>query len=144
MNRIALGLLVAVGVSAAIVGLQMQTPKEARAGQQAFAEYSSRTANEAACAPVEIWDEAPPEAKALWRARKAARLVAVADGVQVNNSHVARQNIRDYLNERVLKGEIAYVVVFPTKDATWGDIFAVLDECRKSQVKIVLLNLNDA
>jgi hypothetical protein len=48
------------------------------------------------------------------------------------------------LNARVKSDQIEYVIVFPVKDSKWGEIMPVVDECRKSQVKVVYLNQSES
>ena len=57
---------------------------------------------------------------------------------------IPREEIKEYLNARVKSDQIEFVIVFPVKDAKWGEIFPVIDECRKSRVKVVYLNQSES
>ena len=104
--------------------------------------FSSSFASErsSGLAPVQVWWERPLEQKGYRRAKKSARLLLVNGQVFVADDLLPRDKITAYLDARVRSGEIDYVVVFPVRNTKWGDIFPVLDECRKSRVRIVLLN----
>ena len=52
---------------------------------------------------------------------------------------IPREKIRERLDRMVSDKEIESVAVFPVKGSRWGDIFPVLDECRKSRVRFVFL-----
>jgi hypothetical protein len=96
--------------------------------------------SESGLAPVQLWWEAPPGEKESWRAKKATRFTLVRGQAFVGDTLIRKEKIREYLDARVQSHEIDYVVIFPEKDSKWGEIFPVLDECRKSRVRIVLLN----
>ncbi len=101
---------------------------------------ASSTEHQNGLAPVQLSWEAPPDEKGYWRTKKSARLLLVQGQAFVGDVLLPREKITAYLNARVQSGEIDYVIIFPVKDTKWGDIFPVLDECRKSRVQIVLLN----
>jgi hypothetical protein len=91
-------------------------------------------------APVAIWREASPERPGYWHASKAAKLNLTAGSIFVGDELLPMEEITNYLDARVKMGEIDYVVIFPDRKAKWMDIFPIIDKCRKSTVKIVLLN----
>jgi hypothetical protein len=110
------------------------------ADRHEYAEYTARTEKDAGLAPVQPWWEESPEIQSQWRARKAVRLMLVHGEVFDGDHHLPREKIRGFLDDLVSKGEIDYVILFPARDTRWGEIFPALDECRKSHVRIVLLN----
>ena len=91
-------------------------------------------------APLQLWYEAPPGHKGYWRAKRAARFSLVHGEAFVGDVLIPKGEIKAYLDTRVQSGEIDFVVVFPSDQTRWGEIFPVIDECRKSRVRIVLLN----
>ena len=60
----------------------------------------------------------------------------------VNDKHILREDITAYVDARV-SPDCYYVVLFPAKGSTMGDIVPVLDACRKSKVFGVVLNYRD-
>jgi hypothetical protein len=127
----------------ALVGLVLLRPA-AVAHRQAYAEYSVRTEKETGWAPVQLWWESSPDDKERWRAKNAVRLTLTRGEAFHGNTHIPREHLREFLDARVLSGEIDCVVVFPAKGTKWGEIFPVLDECRKSSVQIVLLSEHES
>ena len=100
---------------------------------------ASLPANRIPLAPVQLWAEAPAGEREYWLARKSAQFLIVHGQAMAGKLHVPHGKIRGYLNAKVQNGEIDYVVVLPIRNTKWGDIFPVLDECRKSRVQIVVL-----
>ena len=86
-------------------------------------------------APVQLWGE--PQ---TFRTKGAARIVVARGDVHLEDKLIARQDITANLNEMVRDGRIHYVVISSETDTKWGEILPVLDECRKSQVRVVFLN----
>ena len=105
-----------------------------------FRAYVSHVKLEERFAEVQVWNEAPPEVKSRWRAAKAARIRVLQGQAFVGDVHLPKDEIREFLDLKIASGEIDYVVVFPSRGAKWGEIVSIVDECRKSRVKIVLLN----
>ncbi|WP_221029977.1 hypothetical protein [Actomonas aquatica] len=129
-----------IAISLLIVVRRSAIPRS-EFGQPAFYWWAT-TANRADLdfAPIQFSWEAPPGVKGYWRVREAERFTLLNGEAFVGDEHLPRERITDYLNEKVRRAEIEYVVVFPAKGSKWGDLFPVLDECRKSEVRIVLLN----
>ena len=48
--------------------------------------------------------------------------------------------VKAYLDGRVIQHEIEVVIIFPGADAKMGELFPFIDACRKSKVREVLLN----
>jgi hypothetical protein len=141
MKPTAIVLLVGAAFAAIVYFLRPSKPTDSLlAERSAYTDYSTRSAKEEGWAPVQLWWEAPPEMKGEWRARKAARFTLTGGEVFVGDSHIPREKIKAFLDQRVASGEIDYVVLFPTKGTRWSEVFPALDECRKSRVRIVLLN----
>ena len=135
-------LLVVAGGVLALVGWVLLRPVAVvpPAESQLFADYSVRTEKETGWARVQLWWESTPEMKARWRAKKAARITLTGGEAFSGDTHIPRERLREFLDQRVSTGEIDYVVIFPVKGAKFGEILPALDECRKSRVQIVLLN----
>ncbi len=141
MNRIGIAVLLGVGAAAlAFFLLPRSSNVPLLENRREYSEYSVGTEKETSWAPVQLWWEAPPDVQDRWRAKKAERFTLTRGEAFSGNTHVPREKIREFLDERVSRGEVEYVIVFATKGTRWGEIFPVLDECRKSRVRIVLLN----
>jgi hypothetical protein len=91
-------------------------------------------------APVILVSEGPPWAKGEPRMQNCVRFVLSRGQIFVGDETIQEENIRAYLDERVLREEIRSVVIFPAVGSKWGEIFPVLDACRKSRVQAVYLN----
>ena len=100
----------------------------------------SESEERAGLAPLRFWTEAAPGEKGDWRIQNAARILLIRGQAFVGDVLIPREEIREYLNARVKQDQIEYVIVFPAKESKWGDLFPVLDECRKSRVRVVFLN----
>jgi hypothetical protein len=48
--------------------------------------------------------------------------------------------VKAYLDGRVIRHEIEVVIIFPGAEAKMGELFPFIDACRKSKVREVLLN----
>jgi hypothetical protein len=115
-------------------------PHESEARDYPIATLSTERAN--GLAPVQLWYEAPPGQKSDWRAKRSARFLLLLGQAYIGDVLLPREKIKAYLDAKVQSGEIDYVVVFPSQETKWNEIFPVIDECRKSRVRIVLLNQN--
>jgi hypothetical protein len=94
-------------------------------------------------APVSLWWEQPLGERNHWRAGKAVRLV-VRGGVAFESENpILLEKLTSFLNERIDRDQVKYVVVFPVAGTKWGELIPVIDQCRKSRVEIVLLNQFD-
>ena len=141
MKRSSALLVVCLGIVALACFVLMRSPAaKPQVDRLVFAEYADRTEKEKNWAPVRLWWEASPDGKEPWRAKKAVRITLTRGEAFAGNTHIPRERLREFLDERVSSGEIDYVVVFPAKGTKWGEIFPTLDECRKSRVQIVLLS----
>jgi hypothetical protein len=109
-----------------------------------YTEYAARTKGAEGLAPVQLWGEAPPDVKSNWRAARTARLVVTRGQAFFGDRWIPSDEICQYLDAKIAKGEIDYVLVSAAVGAKWGEIVPVVSECRKSRVKIVLLNLYEA
>lgn len=116
----------------------MNLPRYPESGGYFTSTYSPEA--KVGLAPVHIWWESPLGQRDYWRAKKSARLLLVRGEAFVDDVYLPKENVTGYLDARVERGEIEYVIVFPARDTKWGEIFPVLDECRKSRVRVVLLN----
>ena len=123
-------------------GFQVWGEASAPNGQVDTEPFGGTTRNERDdhLAKVHLSFEAPPELKHELRFKKAVRLSLVPRGVFVGTEFVPTEKVRAFVDRRVLSREIDYVVLFPARDSKWGDIFPVLEECRRSKVRIVMLN----
>ena len=109
-------------------------------GRRGYAEYAARTEKETGWAPVQLFWEAPAEIETKARVEETVRFTLINGEAFSDGTHVPREKIREFLNLRVAAGEIYRVIVFPNKGARFKEIIPVLDECRKSRVRVVLLN----
>jgi hypothetical protein len=127
---------------AAYLGLQasLDARKSSRDWMQDFHAYALRVKTDEQFAEVQAWNEAAPEVKSRWRAARATRIRVLQGQAFVGDTHLPKDEIRGFLDLKVASGEIDHVVVFPSRGAKWGEIVSIVDECRKSRVKIVLLN----
>ncbi|MGA7725577.1 MAG: hypothetical protein WCA95_09845 [Opitutaceae bacterium] len=91
-------------------------------------------------APIQIWREASMEEPGRWHAAMTAKLNLTGGQAFVGDVLLATEDITNYLDARVKSGEIDYVIIFPDRKAKLKDLFPVIDQCRKSTVKGVLLN----
>jgi hypothetical protein len=140
MKRIITLSVVAVAALAVCLSLWRRGDLDEKLDRARFTAYAERTSANPGWAPVQPWWEAPPDVKDEWRAKKAARLSILQGEAFASGSHIPREEIRAFLDAKVASGEIDYVIVFPQKGARWGEIIAIVDECRRSHVRIVLLN----
>ena len=143
-NKAVLFSVVLVAVASGCFVFLRFPQKEFLQDRRAYTKYAERTAKESEWAPVQLWWEAPPDVKNEYRARRAARLTFLRGEIFSGDTHVPNENIREFLDQQVLNGAIDYVVIFPAPGMKWGEIFPALDECRKSRVRIVLLNQGDS
>ena len=95
-------------------------------------------------APVFIWNEAPPSKRDYHRLTYAARLVVLRGEAFAGDRHIPREKIAAYLNTKVRRREIDSVVIFSTNGTRLSELMPVLDECRKSEVRVVYLNETEA
>jgi biopolymer transport protein ExbD len=72
-------------------------------------------------------------------AKNRVRFVIARGQTFVGDEPIAREKIRTYLDQKVLDREATSVVIVPAKGSSWGEIFPVIDECRRSRVRVVLL-----
>lgn len=91
-------------------------------------------------ASVLLWDAGPRDDPAWRKTKKVGRLAFTRTEVFAGDELIRRENIRGYLDAKVAAQEITSVAVIPASDAKWTDIFSVVDECRKSRVRLVLLS----
>lgn len=138
MKRTIALLLVVAGLAALIFGIAQHKPS--RLDHEEFAAYAHRTEKASGLAPIQLWDEAPPEVKGAERAERTARLSLAGGQVFSGDAHIPTDKLREFLNTRVQQDNVLYVLVFAQKGTRWGEVFPVLDECRKSRVRLVLIN----
>jgi hypothetical protein len=80
--------------------------------------------------------------KDYWKAIKAEKILVFQGLALVNDEVLPTKTIKNYLNQKVLNHEISYVAIFTDNDTKIGELFPIIDECRKSDVKTVLLNFD--
>lgn len=108
--------------------------------RRAFAADAERTTAHPGWAPVMLCGATSAASIQPEDTAKVARF-CVRDGeVFVEERHMPRERIADWLNARVAAGEIDYVLVTSEARTAWGSVVAVLDACRQSRVRAVLLN----
>lgn len=90
-------------------------------------------------APVLLWGEGPP-GETYRRASRTLRILVVKGEAFVVRQHIPRADLPDYLNARVSRNEIEQVLVTPAVSSQWGEILPTIDACRRSDVRLVLLN----
>jgi hypothetical protein len=113
-------------------------------GERIIYLYANSAEQQNGLAPLQFWRGTPPEHEARGPEKRAVRLLLIRGQAFIGDVLLPREEIKDYLDARVKSGEIEYVVVLPAKDTKWGDIFPVIDECRKSRVRLVLLNRDES
>src|SRR5262245_50103432 len=114
MKRFVAILAFVIATAGAVFLLSTRPNPLSHADLREYSDYSARTQREVGWAPVQLWWEAPLEVKGVWRARKAARLTLTGGEAFVEGTHLPREKIREFLDARVTKGEIDYVVLFTT------------------------------
>jgi hypothetical protein len=70
----------------------------------------------------------------------AAEFEVVKGQAFVDGKLLPTDQVTAYLDGRVKAHEVEVVVIFPEAEAKMGELFPVIDACRKSKVREVLLN----
>jgi hypothetical protein len=93
-------------------------------------------------APLALWwaVATDTQGKEYFRKAKAQQIVIIKGFAFIDDKMLPTKTITEYLNQKVASKEIAYVVLLPANDTKWGDLIPIIDECRKSHVRSVLLN----
>ena len=89
-------------------------------------------------AAILFWSYATAREKAHWGAKRAARLLVLENRTLVDHEEISIDRIRDYLDSKVRGGTIEYVVV-TMRDTPRSESLAVIEQCRRSRVAIVII-----
>jgi len=74
-----------------------------------------------------------------WRYAKTLRLTLRKGKVFEGDIPVPAEGLRTYINTAATQRGLEHVMLFPASATTLGELMPVLDECRRSNVEIVLL-----
>jgi hypothetical protein len=69
----------------------------------------------------------------------AVNLKAIRGQVFAGGELVPLERVSDYINAR-LKPEVDVVILTPVKGAAWGEMFPILDACRRSRARVIYVN----
>lgn len=75
----------------------------------------------------------------VWRHAKTLRLTLRQGRIFEGDTRVPAEELRDYINATTSRRGLSNVLICPARDTSLGDLMPVLDECRRANVKIVLL-----
>jgi hypothetical protein len=75
----------------------------------------------------------------VWRYAKTLRLTLRSGEVFDGATRVPARELRAYINAETTQRSLNYVMLFPVRETRLDELMPVLDECRRANVKIVLL-----
>ncbi len=76
----------------------------------------------------------------VWRYAKTLRLTLRSGEVFEGDTRVPAEELRAYINATTAQRSLNYVMLFPVRDTRLAELMPVLDECRRANVKLVLLD----
>jgi hypothetical protein len=94
-------------------------------------------------APVNMWWETHPDETGQPRLDKSERILVAYGQAFIKGKQIPVRDIKAYLDGKVDRGEMEYVIVYAPKETRWKFLFPIVDQCRKSKVKIVLLDRHE-
>jgi hypothetical protein len=92
-----------------------------------------------AFAPVILWDDKVPDGLGSWKNEKSISIELSRGVVLISGSEIDTKDLRNYLDRRILRDPFKFLIVEPSRDTSWRDLWKVLDECRQSKIELVLL-----